>query len=726
MSKESPQMIDTTIALAREAFSISSETEEDRVDACLLLAFSLWKHYERTGDDRLLDEAIDLQRQALNLCPVGHPHCSMSCSNLANSLQARYQRTGDDHLLDEATNLHRQAFDLCPAEHPDHSMSCSNLAASLLTRYKRTGDDRLLDEAIDLHRQALDLRPAGHPDRSISCHNLANSLQTRYQRTGDDHLLDEAIDLQRQALDLRSAGHPDRSMSCSNLANSLQTRYERTGDDRLLDEAIDLHRQALDLRPAGHPDHSMSCGNLGASLLTCYRRTGDDRLLDEAIDLQRQALDLYPAEHPDHSMFCGNLAASLQTRYERTGDDRLLDEAIDLQRQALDLRPAGHPDRSISCHNLVVSLSNRYRRTNDNIFLEEIFAMDHEAVTITPTHGVWRHLVDLAWVHLQLKGPFYDVSKALMYLSQSLENEHDDIHRVVQILIYRLDDIWICEAADKHVELISIYQRLINLLPLLPHPTLGLQPQLRDMKKCSRIGSDSFVNAALSGQVAIGLEGLELAQGVIWSQSLHRRDPQLNDVPEPYMSKLQRLLRAMATGMATANSSYYGVRALTQHDILHSQSSQLYTLIRKIRALPGLGRFMLGEKFETLRTVAADHPVVVLVGARGRYYALIIASSLFQEHVLVSLELDDEDLKKLSITASSLRQHRDVSTPEQAQEEGKRAPLMKSARSSSSLLCRQLKVLWIKVVRPILNHLGLQASDGYIFDIGLCADIKHL
>jgi tetratricopeptide (TPR) repeat protein len=816
MSTESLQMIDNTISLAREAFSISSEPEGDRVDACLLLAVSLWRHYERTGDDRLLDEAIDLQRQALNLCPMGHPHRSTSCDNLGTSLMTRYRSTGDDHLLDEAIDLQRQALDLCPVGDPDHSMCCNNLAFSLSTRYERTGDDRLLDEAIDLDRQALDHYPVGHPGRSLSCNNLAASLSTRYMRTGDDHILDEAINIQRQVLDHCPVGHPGHSMSCNNLALLLSTRYERTGDDRLLDEAIDLDRQALDLCPVGDPGHSMSCNNLAASLLTCYKRTGDDHLLDEAIDLQRQALDLLPVEHPDRSMFCISLAGSFATRYERTGDDRLLDEAIDLQRQALDLCPVGHPHRSTSCNglgnslwrrfertgdellldeaidlqrhaldlcpvghpdrsmscdnlgtslstrykrtgddrlldeaidlqrqaldicpagylgrwiccnNLVASLSDRYERTSDNIFLDEIFAIDHEAVTITPMHGVWRHLVSLAWVHLQLDGPFYDVSKALMYLSQSLENEHDDIHRVVQIILYRLDDIWICEAADKHVELITIYERLINLLPLLPHPTRGLQPQLRDMKKCSRIGSDSFVNAALSGQVAIGLEGLELAQGVIWSQSLHRRNPQLNGVPEPYMSKLQRLLQAMATGMATANSSYNGVRALTQHDTLHIQSSQLYTLVQKIRALPGLGRFMLGEKFETLRTVATDHPAVVLVGARGHYYALVIASSLFQEHKLVSLELDDEDLKKLTITAISLRQHRDVNTPEQVQAEDKRAPLMKSARSSSRLLCRQLKVLWIKVVKPILDHLGLQASDGYIFNIGLYADTQHV
>jgi tetratricopeptide (TPR) repeat protein len=484
---------------------------------------------------------------------------------------------------------------------------------------------------------AIQVLAAHSPDRPRKLRNRVQSSLHELMSTESPRMIDNTIALAREAFSISSETEEDRVDACLLLAVSLCTHYKRNGDDRLLDEAIDLQRQVLDLRPAGHVGCMLSCSNLANSLQTRYERTGDDRLLDEAIDLQRQALDLCPAGHPSRSMSCNNLANPLQKRYERTGDDRLLDEAIDLQRQALDLRPAGHPGRSMSYNSLASSLSMCYERNGDNIFLDEIFTIDHEAVTIAPTHEVWRHLVHLAWVHLQLNGPFYDVSKALMYLSQSLEGKHDNIHHVVQILVYRLDEVWKCEAASQHVELITIYQQIINFLPLLTHPTLGLQPQLRVMKKCSCIGSDAFVNAALSRQVAIGLECLELAQGVIWSQSLHRRDPQLNDVPEPYMSKLQQLLQAMATGTATANSSYNGVRVLTQHDILHTQSSQLYTLVQKIRALPGLSRFMLGKTFETLRTVATNHPVVVLVGARRRYYALIMASSLVQGHMLVSL-----------------------------------------------------------------------------------------
>jgi hypothetical protein len=35
------QIVDETIMLAREAYELSSESEEDRLDACLLLAESL-------------------------------------------------------------------------------------------------------------------------------------------------------------------------------------------------------------------------------------------------------------------------------------------------------------------------------------------------------------------------------------------------------------------------------------------------------------------------------------------------------------------------------------------------------------------------------------------------------------------------------------------------------------------------------------------------------------
>jgi hypothetical protein len=720
------QMVDETITLAREAYKLSQVDETGRIDACLLLAQSLRRWLNRNEDDSLLDEMIGLGREALTFSDERHPKRAQSCRNLALSLMARYQRTGKVGLLKEAIDLEREALALRPAGHSDRSWSCANLAISLMTYYERTGNVGLLDEAIDLEREALDLRPAGHTDRAVSCGNLAHSLFTRYKSTGDVGLLDEAISLAREALDLRPEGHPFRAASCGNLANSLTTRYQLTSDVRLLDEAIDLQREALELQPGRHPQRPISCGNLAGSLMTRYKRTGDVDLLNEAIRLERKALALRRTGHPDRYASCVNLALSLKKLCERTGETGLLEEAIGLEREALDLCPIGHPARPTSCVNLARSLMKLYQRTGDAGLLEENLTLLQESVTIAPVHTMWRDLHHLALTHLQRTTVCYDVSKATLYLSQSLEHDPDEPLAFVVSLSSFLDDLWTSNTDGNYVQLAPIYQRLVNLMPLILHPALGLQPQLQTLKSCTRLGSDAFVNAVLGDMWSIGLETLELAQGVVWSQSLHRRDPQLEDVPEPLASNLQHYLRAIAEGSANEfHSEDPIITARTPHDTLHINSSQAYTLLRKIRALPGLDRFMLGETGDTLRTAASDHPVVVLVGARGHYYALILAESLGKGHVILSLDLIEKDLESLSFTPGSARAHRSAATPDGTPERGDRAGLKKTEGVSSKPLDVQLRTLWHKVVKPVLAHLDLKVNSRFSSMVHACAEKKR-
>jgi tetratricopeptide (TPR) repeat protein len=547
-------------------------------------------------------------------------------------------------------------------------------------------------------------------DRLDACLLLASLLRERIVHHAGDSLTDQIINLEREALDLCPEGHPDRSRSCGHLANSLSTRYERTGDVGLLDEAINLQREALDLCPEGHPGRSMSCGNLAVSLSTRYKRTGDVGLLDEAINLEREALDLRPEGHPGCSMSCGNLAVSLKTRYKRTGDIGLLDEAINLQREALGLCPKGHPGRSTSCGNLASSLRTRFQLEGDADFLHQMFALCYEALTTAHKHAAWRHSTGLAWIHLQVTGSLYSVTAAITHLSQALKSEHDDIRKVVGTLSHLLDEVWNHDAEGKHIELITIYQRLVSHLPLLAHPALGVQIQLQAMKGCARLGSDAFVNAALAGDCSPGFESLELAQSLIWAQSLHRRDPQLEDVPESLANRLQELLHAMVTNSAV--ESHYGeAAARIQRDTLHVNSSRLDALVREIRARPGLDRFMRGENFETLRTAADDQPVVVLVGARGRNYALIIASYLIQGYTLLALDINDEDVNNTSFQTGAIRSCRGGEALGDLQSTVERLSLGKHTLKRSERLNRSLKALWLKVVKPVIDHLGLQVRD---------------
>jgi hypothetical protein len=190
-------------------------------------------------------------------------------------------------------------------------------------------------------------------------------------------------------------------------------------------------------------------------------------------------------------------------------------------------------------------------------------------------------------------------------MSQSFEGEIDSIPEAVKEFMNQVDDIWECDIkTDQRILLITIYQRAINYLLLLANSALEIQPQLQALRRCSRVGSDAFVNATLADDSSSGLETSELAHGVIWEQGLHRRDPQLQDVPKSMATKLTGLLQA-ATLISTAEPYDGGRAALNPRDIRHAQSSQAYALIQEIRAIPGLERFMRGETFKTLQTTAS-------------------------------------------------------------------------------------------------------------------------
>jgi hypothetical protein len=547
-------------------------------------------------------------------------------------------------------------------------------------------------------------------------------------RTVDNaRMIEDTIELVREMHALTTRKSADKIDAYSLLAKLLRQRLQREADDGILEKITNLVREALSLSPERQANRASSCGNLAISLRTRYNRTGDVGLLDAAIDLEREALDLYPVGHPHRAFSCRSLAISLSTRYDRTGDVGLLDAAIDLEREALDLYPVGHPHRASSCGSLGISLSTRYNRTGDVTLLHESRTLFEEAVAISPVHAIWRHSHRLARILLLNTSPLCDVPQAILYVSQSLQHDTDDPLGFVSSLSSLLNNLWECNTERKHIQLATIYPRVVNLLPLLIHPALGLQPQLQALKGCTQLGSDAFVNAALADNWSKGLETLELAQGVIWSTTLHRRDPQLKDVPEHLASKLQGLLQSLTMSSVAQPDQRVRKPFISPRDILHSNTSRLYAVIREIRTHSGLERFMLGESVDTLCTAASDHPVVVLVGAREHYYALVLAVSLANGHAVLSLDLSDEDLTSLSFTRGSTRAHRSDATLEETPEEEGRADLKKTKRAPPKPLDGQLQTLWQKVVKPVLAHLGIEVSgQTSLDDISVLTNNTHI
>jgi tetratricopeptide (TPR) repeat protein len=753
-------LLEEAITLHREALALRPDGHPDHATSCNSLGAALRKRYGVTGGTASLDESIELHREAIALHPGGHPDRAASCHNLATALLHRYQVTGGSDLLDEIITLFREALTLLPREHPICALSCNNLAIALQNRYKVTGSSDLLDEIIKLNREALALRPCGHSERATSCNNLATALSVQYHVTSRSDLLDEIVSLCRESLALRPAGHPYRETSCANLAIALQDcyevthnsdqldeviklyreafavgtderhvdhacrcnnlgialfhRYQVTSSSDLLDEIITLHREALALRPGKHPDRSQSCYNLANALRSRYQVTSSSDLLDEAITLQREGLALLPAGHVGRHFLCGNLASALQDRYQVTGSSDLLDEIIKLNREALALRPCGHSERAKSCNDLAYGLWQHFTKTRDLVVVDEALALARENAASASSSELWRALLILFFIHMERDSPHFSTSLAIKYLMQASASLPSTIPEYMRQIQSPLDRLWIMHdtwTPDTAPTLLEVYSNIIDGLSRMTGFAPDAVSQLTALRSARSFGSDACVAALLSGRPRQAVELIDHAHGVIWAQALQQRDPQLQDVPQSLASELEALFRAVSMPMSTRKRATPDPATgyLSPEDIRDQQNSRIQTLLTEIRAMPGLERFMLGRTYAQLRETAREHPVVVLVSARGHVYALIIRDSAQENPDKLHLAITSDRLSLLRDTAArvGIRQGGEGGADVQdLQMESERAIGLSRLKKATAL--DTLADLWRGVVRPVIDHLQLQ------------------
>jgi hypothetical protein len=675
--------------------------------------FAMTDRYKESRNVDQLNTAIEHYRNALSLRHTGHPDRAYSLFMLGGSLWWRYEHTGDVALLNEAIELEREVLLLQPPGHPARSNTCDLLRFSLYALFEHTGDPALLDEVIKVEREALALRPPGHPDRSTSCAFLASSLRVRYKQTGNVALLHEAIELEREALALRPPGHRGRPSSCMHLATLLTVRSNRTSDITPLDEATELECEATKLRSSDHSSRSMTGANLTDSIYGRYEQTGDVALLEEAIELEREGLGLRPLGHPDQAKISASLASSLSTRFMKTGNVALLDKAIEFHREALDLQPPGHHDQASSCFGLVMWLSLRYQQTRDVALLDEAVARCSYTLKHSSASRVWYPLTGLSFIHLIHGSPHYSALEALVYLDRSFQHEVDNIPAFISQVCFNVRLIWDKSSTwAPHIRvtalLVGVYTQLVDRLPLVAGFVLDTSSRLRTLKRTHHIGSDACVAALLAEQPATAVELLDRAHGVVWTQALHQRDPQMEGAPRDLAIELEDLLRAIGTSVPVDPAG----RSDHPQDVRHRQDTRIQTILREIRAIPGLARFMLGSTYDTLREAAREHPIVVLVAARDHAFALIMPSSLHAGPDILRLDVASHTLQSFanSVGPANMRYRacspscEDVHLADSAIGLG---PDRKMGPGDHFTQRSPLVKLWLSVVKPVLTHLGL-------------------
>jgi hypothetical protein len=119
---------------------------------------------------------------------------------------------------------------------------------------------------------------------------------------------------------------------------------------------------------------------------------------------------------------------------------------------------------------------------------------------------------------------------------------------------------------------------------------------------------------------------------------------------------------------------------------------------------------MLGETYATLCAVASTHPVVVIVGARNRAYAVLLTPNP-HNNALLPLDVNGEDFSDPAFIKYALRSYRDADIDHESlsEDDVNRAAKLKKVDHLRRMI-RQLRWMWVKLVKPVLDCLNIQVS----------------
>ena len=723
--------LDEAIVLGQEALSLCPPGHPSRSSYLITLAQSLFDRFQQLDRMECLDEAIVLVREALDLSPPGHPSRFIACNDLSLCLAHRYSQLLLISDLDQAIILSREALQLCPPGHPDRCITLENLSHRLSDRYQQTSTGEDLDEAIDLTREALDLSPPGHPHRSESLDNLSQHLGELDIQLGTWEHLEECIFLAQAALDLRPPGHPHRLTPLGTLAKHLSRKYAWLKDVECLNQAISLGRETLALEPPGHLYRTLTLSNLAHRLCTRYKQLGATEDLDEAALLDREALECTPPGNPDREMALFSITVRLCLQYEQVGEIAYLDQAIVLGQDLLALSPPGNPYRDTSLENLAAALLKRHTHRGEMEDCDEAIVLYREALALRIPGEVTRplsliSLADGLFSRYEKLGHIEDLDEAIVLgrdaVSLLLPNQQ---HRSSYIkplaaflfvrfarsgqpndregmfdLYSQLADIpqgissWDLSAAIEWVRAAEQFQHPTTLLAydtslrfLVQHVTIlpSLRHQLHFLQKLTLpLGVDGFSAGLRHGSPTKAVEFLEQGHGVFWGHLARLRSP-LDDVMASGSAALELAGRFKElTSQICHHAVTLDAADGDQRDSAFQRNIEWHKVVQKIRALPGLSRFLSPSPFVDLQQAARDGPVIVVNASQYGCDALVIL--LDRDPVHIPLQITQARVRDLSRELDSW-----LALPRSAD----------VTRGLASVLSQ----LWDDVVSPIVNFL---------------------
>ncbi|MUN39407.1 CHAT domain-containing protein [Actinomadura litoris] len=565
--------------------------------------------FEHGGDPGHLDAAVHQGERAL--AAAGDDARPGWRSELSVALLRRHERAGSRADLDRAADLAEQVVATAAWDDPERGVYLATAAEAVLLRHRRGGDPRHLDRAVALADEALETLPEDDPRRTDVLRGLADALHRRSTAAGSLDDLDRAATAAAWALAALSGGHPARGATTARLAAVHLTRYTRTGVLADLDRAVELGEESL-RAPGNAPERRSMLGEayrlrssvgasdadlqraihhgeqavgatakddfalpgrlarLAAAHWTRHWSSGDPTDLDLAIALGGEAADRTPDDEADLPGRLADLAAAHLARLRATGSPADLAAAVDLAERAWLGHPPGHPDRPRAAAGLCRAYRARVEgggASPSAARLRELAGTDDDHETASPAERVAaRHTAGL-----------------------------------------------LAQAAGADGLAAELLDAAAALLPSVAPREAGWPDQQHRIGEHAGLVAAGVAAHCACGDPAGAVEFAELGRGVLLAAQagtrvgvadLRDRDPRLAD-------RFQWVCARLGTpGFGAAERR----RWWEDHD----------TLLRRIRALPGLARFLAAPRLDDLRAAPAGGTAVLLNAGRDRGDAVLV------------------------------------------------------------------------------------------------------
>ena len=736
--------LNTAISLSRAAYAFGMLNDSTEVNEAAgknyldELATAVCSRYRLLHQEEDLQESIELYGKLLENQPVGEQGTSLSVLSLL--LDNRFDRSGNPEDLERAISILLQLLVRRPSPHPERYGTLINLGSSLRTLFVQTGQKKHLNDAETFLREAIELLPEHSEEkddsRATALNNLSTVLLAKYEEGGNRQDLRQAIRFQIEALKLKSSSEESYLSSLSNLVVAQFSAYEIPSDA--------LQVLSSPYKPESSTEDLVTKHTSDEGKEAQYEIEVD---LTLTIGLCEEALDNAISTNPHYPAILNNLGNILRLRFQsdtRFEDKREnakadLERGIQLLEQSLAIveqRYPQSPQFSTTCLNLGIAFFQKASISSD----EAVASQYRDAGAGSLKKGATNAYAPTS-------------TKFMIAKTWAAHAEHYGHPTALEAFRYSISLLPLLAALNADLELRQ--QRLMG----------GTRGASNENLRTDGLAIRAAECAIRAGKLEEAIELLEEGRAVFWTQAMQVRSP-MHDLEAEYPAmaeKLRKLGRGLEVGSFSSGSRAGGVvitgpgvegenKLLTTHAEathlrrLNVEWDETLTVVRK---LPRFEDFLRPRRFSVLQSACSERghaqgvdagvgkTIVILCATPKNTDALILTAngvkhlplsglSFQQMLVLVNLvhrvsiagysrdstpQIEEVLSARLRQVAHTLPGFEQLFSSERA---GKEVPASEEqkAPSTSDILGFVLRMLWLKVVEPVVRFLDLKVSTG--------------